>query len=1544
LWPVNRRFSIRHEVNLPVEYEHASVASSPVRFGITADLNETGMALIAYEKLEPGTIIRMTIRGANEVVKCKAEVRGGTPLSREAGFPGYRYGIQFLNLTSPQIDALNRLCLHFAVPRMYEQYNKGNRNGLFRRLTNWRERGMIQRRREARYGYHLPLILNTGTTEETLQYTATEDLSRVATAAIIDQELPPGTPVSFLMPSPLGDVRGTGRAIRSERRQYAGQVYHRATIEFDEFEGQGRNIVQSLANPDQTQVIDPVLRPRKDLPRVQMAGPIMIGLIILIPLLIGLRFVVFKFVHDDDLFLRDKINSKDISDQDATRIESIYARTMEEKYPSTDRLVLLMQIMASNKTELDKVTTLLGQRDPNNWELRKAMAQSMNNMQKYGEAEREYQILLDHAERTGYDDARKKELYVAAARSSVNAGKFDQAADYFRRALTITPDDRQLRNWYAGALVSTGKRPNLNTAKNVLNETPPDMEGRQLLVDIYLQQEDLVMAEREAKKLLEENPDSPLARQRVADIYQANKQFTMSRNLYQALADKSPEDSELQYKVAQAALASGDLKEAFARYKRLIERTTTDKTPLRLEVVKGYIDTASVSKTPPEDQEETLLKVYRQVADNPIDDGKYYSRLGWALEQAGKLNEAETILEAGAKRFKPSDLPSAYPEQYAALLIKREKFAQAGDLVEKIDTLEAQRLLVIAKMNNRDFQGATAAAEALIKKEPGNIKNQELLVDVLCLAGDFERAINEMSRYPVMKPEDRILIDIKKAKILLWAGSKDSNNFNLASVQLQKLIEPDIEGRRELWDFFIDATASATNVEPGTLDLTKKLAERLKNSTNTKVGILSRLAWILVRGKQYPLAQPLLDQAMKTAPKESEAIRKELAGVMASAERYKDAVILMTGIKLDVEGHYTMAQLHAGEKDFTTAEFHVREMLKLKPNEQKTKEGKAMLADITSWKQEYPQAIVMFEKLREEYPDEPRYPIRIAEIILWSKEYEKSMEQFAMLFDRYPQETQIWEGFAKSAAQAKRIPTTLTKTAQAIADKVASFPDSSNPVLFAATAWMLSKMGNVNLSDSLLARVEDTKIEDPAARREMARIYYELRRFREGLKLFENVPMNEEDRYRKIDFAVQLKYAKVVREEAEILLKLKPMDFRARGALAYALSLEDKHKEALALYEKLLQENPGNEVVDRAIADALLASEYYQEAIRRYETIFQKKSEDKDLWLRFIDSAAMAVTLENDNQKRLMFQVYERILKSDIEDAPRFSRLAWAFLKHFDDAGKATVLINRAIELNSKVADVRVEIAGVLARLERLPEALYQFEGLDLSRLNIKHRQLYIDLLIAIKPQRLAKAEMELKLLLQEKHEEKTLAGLQSLLAQVLAWEQKFEESLRIFDDLVRRYPENPDLRLKQSFVILWSKRYDEALVRFGDFMDKYPENPEAWVGYVEAVTGASREKITEKVQTRVLDIYAKAMKFDIRSDEDVRNLSSLGASLAKLNKKPEARAAFKRALEFAPDSKAAWRRYGETLYAMGDFDEANRIFSGILNGTIPPASTRTPR
>src|SRR5262249_38516091 len=188
------------------------------------------------------------IRGAGEVVKCKGEIRTVADLTEGQTADGFRYGIQFQNLTAPQVDALNRICLHYGVPRIYSQYNH-TRGRLIGGLPRRRERGQAQRRREFRNRYRLPIVVNNGVTEDTAQFGATEDLTRSAVSALLDHDLSPNTAVNYLIATPLGEVRGSATVVRTSPEVYGGRTYHRTVMEVGEFEGPGRSTLPAPRDP-----------------------------------------------------------------------------------------------------------------------------------------------------------------------------------------------------------------------------------------------------------------------------------------------------------------------------------------------------------------------------------------------------------------------------------------------------------------------------------------------------------------------------------------------------------------------------------------------------------------------------------------------------------------------------------------------------------------------------------------------------------------------------------------------------------------------------------------------------------------------------------------------------------------------------------------------------------------------------------------------------------------------------------------------------------------------------------------------------------------------------------------------------------------------------------------------------------------------------------------------------------------------------------------------------------------------------------------------
>src|SRR5258708_38160475 len=84
------------------------------------------------------------------------------------------------------------------------------------------------------------------------------------------------------------------------------------------------------------------------------------------------------------------------SGEDYERLERVYAATVQEKHPSTDRLVLLTNalVKSGRDTDADRVVAILAPRDRHNLDLQIANANTFLHGKDYARARVEYESLL----------------------------------------------------------------------------------------------------------------------------------------------------------------------------------------------------------------------------------------------------------------------------------------------------------------------------------------------------------------------------------------------------------------------------------------------------------------------------------------------------------------------------------------------------------------------------------------------------------------------------------------------------------------------------------------------------------------------------------------------------------------------------------------------------------------------------------------------------------------------------------------------------------------------------------------------------------------------------------------------------------------------------------------------------------------------------------------------------------------------------------------------------------------------------------------------
>jgi tetratricopeptide (TPR) repeat protein len=305
------------------------------------------------------------------------------------------------------------------------------------------------------------------------------------------------------------------------------------------------------------------------------------------------------------------------------------------------------------------------------------------------------------------------------------------------------------------------------------------------------------------------------------------------------------------------------------------------------------------------------------------------------------------------------------------------------------------------------------------------------------------------------------------------------------------------------------------------------------------------------------------------------------------------------------------------------------------------------------------------------------------------------------------------------------------------------------------------------------------------------------------VKMYEGLTLNKDDRKNFIYAAAASEDMTGAANQARLMVLDDPKDKTSQRLLADVLSWKGDFHESLTLYERLLRDDKTDKQLNVDIAKNLLWKSDYPEAMRKYGGILNEQFEQQELWKGFIDAVSSAANTQtlNDEQKKMAIAIYERWMAFGFEDPARLSRLGWVMYK-VGDTVRANAAANRALTLVSpgSLPSIRRELAGVLAVLDRRPEALAMVR--DLPNMNFADRNTLATLYSANR--QFDSAEKELRDLLAAKPRDPELT---KELGRVLLWNGKYREAEAVFASLLMNDANNLEIQLNLAQSALWSRR-----------------------------------------------------------------------------------------------------------------------------------------
>jgi tetratricopeptide (TPR) repeat protein/cellulose synthase/poly-beta-1,6-N-acetylglucosamine synthase-like glycosyltransferase len=1545
LWPEERRYSYRHTLHVPVSYARTGLPSPSSRYrknispantaavaagvgdrsealgrgwGVSMDLSDAGLGLVTYEPLIEGSRIPFRIYAMGEMVECEGEVTRVREVVHGEGDSGkrrgYRCGVAFKDLVPTQTDIINRFCLHYAVPRLYHMYEAGRRFvpvALFR----WVEHLIFQRRADKREPFRLPVVLSVcgGETPQVL-YAATEDVGHDTLAVLLHTEILAGTEVGLFLATPLGPLEGRARVITTRTCIIAARPYFHTALEVTHFEGEGRTLFHELLTPGEKKQSLPVLAPEKTPRPVPVARPAARAALGAVPMLL-LTVGIFWLGHGDDFFLRDLIaSSGTVSPAADARLERVYAETVQQSNPTTDRLVLLAGALArtNRRAEADQVALMLAPRDRTNLDLQIAQANAYINARDYARARADYERLLAESKTRRLPAARQRELEMAYARSLFHSGDVDDAAKEFRKLIAAEPANMDLRYELAGALTNARR---YDEAAAVYDGVTPDRKGRLLLASDFALAGKHEDAERQCDIVLKDNPDDPEAGLLKADILTFKRSNVQAEALYNRLRRINPGDPEIRSRLAFIPLGGHQFAEALALFQQLLDEGA-DKP----ELVRGYVDAASSAPTLSAAQRTTVLRLFEAARDDDAAQPSYLGRLAWVLTRLKEDDRSLVLLE------KAVGLDAGNPDltrQYIGALVAAKRWDTALPLLERQEpTVEVRSLLATIYLDKKQFDRAERECQAVLAEQPDNVPARQQLAGVLSGKGKHKEALDLLLDLARLAPDDPT-VPVRLAEATLAAGDYQGAANRYAALLAASFEQP------PLWEGFVNAAAGCKPFPETHAPLLRQIAGRAEKGEIKSAPILARIAWLLLpRGeRERAAAAKLLERALAAGTKGPDETL-ELSGVLSAIGMHADARRLYLTLPSGRQDPYRLVELHAAVRDWKEAETQCWRILQRVPNDKK---GRRLLADVWSWKGNFTDSLNLLGTLSKEMPDDAELPVRLAEVTLWSGDFLEARARYRALLAK-SDDLKLWPGYLAAVAGAGVIAKTDADRANKMYERAVAADETgeqlqADAVFLARLAVVLAKTGDKARADRLLTKATHLEPREPEVRKTLARALAACGRLTAALKAVEGLKLEGDDRFLLVELYAGARDWVAAEKRCRDLATADPKDLRAKRWLADVLSWKGEYAAALTLFRQIADALPDDTEIAVRLAEVTLWMGDAAAARDRFRDLLSKSREQPRLWRGFVAAVAQEGPVNGDSEKvRRLYQRLsgeEETRLSGLRTDPVFMARLAAALRRAGEEAKAEALFAQVLETVPADAAVRIELGGVLAAAGRTADALKLYEGLKLEG---QDRFRIVEAYAAARDW--PKAERASRELLRA--DPKDLQA-QRWLADLLSWKGDHAQALSLFQQLAAALAKDDAIKVRLAEETLRSGHHQEALALYRELLAPAVEQPALWTGFVTAAgNAAALGKADREMVRAVADRVRAAGENELPLKSDVIFLARLGRALQRAGDEMAATVLFADVMTMPPQEAARWIELGTVLASAGRTTDAQKLYQGL--------------
>ena len=630
--PSDRRSSWRHPVALHVDYDALADDGARIRGqGVTRDINESGVSLVAFDRLPDKSELDLTITAADRTVCCRGMVRSQSPAVARHALEGPVpladiCGIEFIHPDKEQLDALWWMGAQFAVGLHYERFSGGQfglgpvaPRKLPKRLDEWK--------------FELPVAfrLDDGRTV----VAATETLGADTMTVLMSDALSTAKPIRLELATPFGRVVAWAELVDTRSRTVAGRSVQEARFRFCEIEADSRAVLEATLDQRGSKKLAPVIHsmPQRRPPEsLRTAGIVMGTTGIAAAIVIG---CVLFFKLDDVAIARAEAG-RYLTQGQLDRLAEMVRHVHMETEADEARVLRLRSAMVALDREADvqRIDEAIADSDPKGIEGQILKAASLQNLKRGKEAEAIYRRLLAKLEQF-YDDHQRWEFVLAAARNASNLGDLPEAMKRYKELEQYGALTDAARIELAGVLFRVGRA---GEAELLLAQGSPTFEDLELLGSIYASTKQFSKAVGIYRQMLAMRPDDQHALLGLADNLSWSHDYQGAAKIYRQLLELGDNDEDVQARLAAALLYGKHYEESLRAYAALLERSRE-----RQDLWNGFLMAAAGSPVLRKSDQALLDWIYQQRGSR--NDAEFLKNLASAIAKHGSPKEAVALMQ-----------------------------------------------------------------------------------------------------------------------------------------------------------------------------------------------------------------------------------------------------------------------------------------------------------------------------------------------------------------------------------------------------------------------------------------------------------------------------------------------------------------------------------------------------------------------------------------------------------------------------------------------------------------------------------------------------------------------------------------------------------------------------------------------------------------------------------------------------------------------------------------------------------------------------------